>query len=234
MTVSIIIATYNERENIAPIIHSIASVGIPIYELIFVDDSSPDGTATVIRQYMAKKSYIRFLERPGKQGFGSAYYLGMQQASGDLLFCMEADFLQGAIYLPKMIQEAQNGADCVLASRYMKGGSTDIHGIKRVGSQIVNTLTRLYLGIPMHDNFFPLRAIKRSLFKEIQSSITNFGHPDFFAQLTYLAYRKGRKMVEIPIHFQKRQFGASKLTGLLKLTMQYLVHLPTIKVSAKN
>lgn len=216
MDISIIIPTYNEKDNVLKIIEGIEKLGLGSYEMIFVDDSSPDGTGEIIREQSAKKSHIRLISRPGKQGLSSAYFRGMKEARGTFIVTMEADFLDGVRYVPRILEEMKRGSEFVLCSRYIRGGGSEINMIKRLGSRILNVIACAYLGLPMKDITFALRGTSRDLFMKIADRMSFWGHPDFLVQLNYLSYRvQVAGFGEVPVFFTRRVAGESKIKMLV-------------------
>jgi dolichol-phosphate mannosyltransferase len=232
MKVSLIIPTYNEKDNLAPLLAEIAKLGLKDYEIVFVDDSSPDGTGQLILEAAKSNPAIRLITREGKQGLGSAYYRGMCEAKGDYIVTMEADFLTGLNVIQVIVSDLSSGVPLVLTSRYIKGGSSDIYWLKRIGSRALNIIAGWYLGVPAHDLSFALRGVRRDVFIKIQKQITLFGHPDFFTQVSFLAYTSGGSLKEVPVAFTSRIYGQSKVTKLFGAGFNYLAKLPVIKRSA--
>ncbi|MEK7546586.1 MAG: glycosyltransferase [Patescibacteria group bacterium] len=232
MLISLIIPTYNEKDNIKPLLSEIQKLGLKDYEIIFVDDSSPDGTGELISAEARKNPAIRLIKRPAKQGLGSAYFQGMSKANGNFIITMEADFLVGLSAIKQIIFELESGVHFVLGSRYIKGGSSNVFWLKRVGSRIINLISGWYLGISIKDPSFALRGIRRDVFKKIKGQITFFGHPDFFIQESFLAYKaSGGKVKEIPVTFTSRIHGQSKVAHLFGAGFKCLAALHKIKRS---
>ena len=229
--ISFIIPTYNEKGNLATLLLALQSIAKKNDEFIFIDDSSPDGTGELIASEAKKDSRIHLIRREGKQGLASAYFRGLTEARQDLIVLIEADFPPTAEHLRKIEQGFLSGAAEVLSSRFIKGGGTKVGILRGFGSRIVNAIGALYLGVPIKDFGNALRGIRRDVFLKIKDQITQFTHPEFFTQLTYLIYKNKGTLVCFPVVSIKRTYGVSKTDKLLKAAFRYFRNLKKIKYS---
>lgn len=211
----VIIPTYNEKENL-PLICAAVLATEPRVDLLVVDDNSPDGTGQVADELAAKEPRVRVLHREKKEGLGRAYLhafrWGLAQGY-ELLIEMDADFSHDPKYLPRLLDEALAGTDLVLGSRYVTGGGTVNWG---VGRQILSRGGSLYarsiLGVGVRDLTGGFKCFHRRVLEGIdldQVRSTGYG---FQIELTYRALKKGFRVREIPIVFEDRRVGQSKMS----------------------
>jgi dolichol-phosphate mannosyltransferase len=210
-----VVPTYNERENIRPVVEGIKAVGIPDLSLLFVDDSSPDGTGEEIRMVSRDEPWISLLERDSKKGIGSAYTdgfrLALESYDPDVLIEMDADLQHPPQALSGLLNVIRSGADVAIASRYAKGGGIEEWGGgRRMISRGANAYARLLLGLSVRDCTSGIRAYRRSAAERIvRSSLPAKGFE--FQVATLYLLKTGMKMVEIPYSFGPRRAGRSKL-----------------------
>jgi len=210
---SVIIPTYNERGNIANLIDEICAVlkrNKIAYEIVVVDDSSPDGTADVISEIKKKNRNVRLLSRKEKKGLGSAYKFAFPKARGDLILEMDADFSHNPKYLPELARALEN-ADVVVGSRKVKGGKRK----DSLGRQIfpaIGSFLFMVAGCPVRDPTSGFRGYKREIVDKIDLSKM----PDdysFQVAMIFEAKRNGAVITEIPIEFEARKSGETKYTN---------------------
>jgi dolichol-phosphate mannosyltransferase len=222
--ISIVLGTYNERENLTqliPVIETILDENKMKGEIVVVDDNSPDGTSDLVREMGEKYGNIRLLWRPTKMGPGSAHADGYKYAKGDIIIGMDTDFSHDPHEIPRFVSKIREGFDVVLASRYTSGGKYEVKSFqtfkKNVASKLGNILIRTLSGVPVHDFTTALRAIRSQVIRDVTT-----GSPgnSFFMEFVIKSYRKGYKVTEIPIVFKDRVVGKSKLKlGKQSLTM---------------
>ena len=210
VSLSIVVPTYNEAENIEQLVAGIkASLqGEWAYEVIVVDDGSPDGTAEVVRRAAAADPSIRLLERPQKLGLGSAVAAGFECATGDYWLMMDADLSHRPQDLPRMFA-ALADADIVVGSRYVAGGGTQgwpWH--RRFMSRVSGMVARLLVGVPARDATSGFAAFRREAVEPLLPSLRLAG---FKLLLELLAAAPHARVIEVPITFVERQRGRSKL-----------------------
>lgn len=230
--VSVVLSTYNERENLSnlvPVIESILATNGISGEIVVVDDNSPDGTSDVARALGRKFGNVRLLWRPGKLGPGSAHADGYRFAAGDIIVGMDTDFSHSPYDIPRFVAKIRDGFDVVVGSRYIHGGQYQVNSLqtlkKSIASRLGNILIHLLSGVPVHDFTTALRAIKREVVHNVE---TESKGNSFFMEFIIKAYREGYKTTEVPIVFRDRIAGKSKLSlgrqslkmilDLLKLT----------------
>ncbi len=206
---SIVVPTYNERQNLPRLVAAIAE-HMPIdYEIVVVDDSSPDGTADLARD-LAAKHPIRVIQRPAKSGLGSAYRDGFAAAKGDVVFEMDADLSHDPRYLPALIEAVESGADVAVGSRYTpQGRIVGWNWYRKLVSGVGNLLARMLLGLPVGDATSGYRAYVRGAAGVVQLAQSD-GYA-FQVEALHLARRAGLRIVEVPITFENRTVGKSKL-----------------------
>lgn len=214
-TISVVLGTYNEADNITrliPLIESMFKAENLNGEIVVVDDSSPDGTAETIRRFESEYDNIRLFSRPGKLGHGSAIAEGYRHTQGDVVFSMDTDFSHDPADIPRFIAKINEGFDFVQASRYVRGGSYEVKSYetlkKNVASRVGNVLVRVLTGVPLHDFTTSFRAVRREVVLKV---MTESAGNSFFMEFAVRAYRMGFKLAEIPIVFKDRVSGKSKL-----------------------
>ena len=210
----IIIPTYDEKENVAPIAKAILGVKADI-NILFVDANSPDGTGTILDEMAATDSRIFVLHQPGKSGLGRAYIDGFQWAlkrSYEFIFEMDADFSHNPSEIPNFIKAAEQ-ADLVLGSRYINGIRITNWPLSRLmlsmgGALYVKTIT----GMPFEDPTGGFKCFRRQVLESIAlDRVTSNGY-SFQIEMTHSAWTKGFRIVEIPITFEDRRSGYSKMS----------------------
>jgi len=210
---SIVLPTYNESQNIARMLDSIAET-LPAdtaAEIIVVDDNSPDGTGNIASQYAKnisrKKLHIEVINRPDKLGLSSAILVGVQLAAGDIVVVMDGDFSHPPQTIPHMVEELQNSKyDIVVASRYVKGGSVRGWPFKRrLMSRGATKIAQVGLGIGVKDPMSGFFAFKRRIIEGIK-----FDAIGYKMLLEILVKTRGASVKEVPYTFTNRRAGASK------------------------
>jgi len=219
MRVSIVIPTYNEKENVRELIPIIFDVfhksGIG-GNLIIVDDNSPDGTAEEVEKF--QEEYPIFLiKRSKKLGIGSAYIVGFKHAletKSDVIFEMDADFSHNPEDIPSFI-EYLSDYDLVLGSRYVKGGGIGNWGIyRKIISKGANVMARTFLGLRISDITTGYRAYRKEVLERINLEKIKSNGYVFQAEMLFKVKEKGFRIKEIPINFIERRKGRSKLSRI--------------------
>ena len=208
--VSIVVPTYNERQNLPRLVEAIAShLKHRAYEIVVVDDSSPDGTGDLAAD-LAKTHPIRLLRRPARSGLGSAYRDGFQAAKGDLVFEMDADLSHDPRFLPALVEAVENGADIAIGSRYVADGRiVGWNWYRKLVSGVGNGLAKVALGLRIRDVTSGYRCYARHAAGIVQA-VQSDGYA-FQVEALYLARKQGLRIVEVPITFENRTVGKSKL-----------------------
>lgn len=215
----VIIPTYNEIENIEKMIRKVMSLQ-PAFELLIVDDGSPDGTATVVKNFMANEfaGRLHILERSGKLGLGTAYIAGFKWAlerNYDFIFEMDCDFSHNPDDLIRLQDACENqGADLAVGSRYVKGVNVVNWPMSRVLlSFFASKYVRFITGMKLHDATAGFKCYSRKVLASIQFDKIRFKGYAFQIEMKYIAHKMGFKVVEVPIIFTDRQEGTSKISG---------------------
>lgn len=238
----ITVCTFNERENIELLIPELLAVA-PQATVLVIDDNSPDGTAAVVAQLSAADSRIQLLQRPGKLGLGSATVAGFLyaiQQQYDLLINLDADFSHQPRYIPDLLH-AIAGCDVVIGSRYVAGGGVVGWNLKRhFMSRAINLWARLLLGLSTRDNSGSYRCYRVSCLATIDWDRTLSRGYAFQEEVLYRCQRAGCRFVEVPIVFEDRRFGVTKINwkesvtavvDILRLAVQNLLRKPVLKQS---
>ena len=211
----IVVPTYNERDNVRDIAARLLAA-LPVADVLFVDDNSPDGTGAILDELAAANPRVHVMHRAGKLGLGTAYIEGFTWGLArdyQYLFEMDADGSHDPKYLPQMFALAEDGADAVIGSRYVPGGGTENWGL---GRQLISRgggmYARTVLGIDVRDVTAGFICWRRSALEAIDlGSIGSNGY-SFQIEMKYRAHKKGLKLVETPIVFVDRRVGQSKMS----------------------
>lgn len=233
MKATVVIPTYNERDNIVRLSGEILAQH-PDLGILFVDDNSPDGTGELADELAAANGRIKVLHRSGKLGLGSAYRAGFKMAldaGADYVIEMDADFSHSPIVLPLFLETIQN-ADLVIGSRYLNGVSVVNWPIRRLMlSYFASVYTRLVTGLEVNDCTSGFKCFRRSVIEAFDlDSIKSDGY-SFQIEMNYLCMEKGFRIVEVPIIFIDRHAGTSKMSGKIvreAVTMVWKLRLGTI------
>jgi dolichol-phosphate mannosyltransferase len=217
----IIIPTYNEKENVERMIDTIVSLAKE-FDVLFVDDNSPDGTADLIEKAIKKNPERIFIEkRTGKLGLGTAYIHGFKWSMDrnyDFVFEMDCDFSHDPEDLLRLRKELEKGCDLVIGSRYCRGGKVKNWPLKRiVMSYFASVYVRLILLISIKDTTAGFKGYRLEVLKKINLDAITFKGYAFQICMKYAVLRHGYKAKEIPITFVDRVHGDSKMsTGIFK------------------
>ena len=234
--VALILPTYNERENVGTLISAIEGVfqKLSAYELwiLVVDDHSPDKTAELVKSMAKNFKNIRLLSKK-KEGLGAAYIYGLNYAltnfSPDYLIQMDADWSHNPLLLPEFLAKIETGADFVVGSRYMKGGSIPgnwgIH--RKIFSIVGNNYVRFGLGLlTPHDWSSGFRAMKSNVFLRVANGLEKYTGYTFQIAFLHKVIKAGFKVDEVPLQFIDRVHGKSKFapTDYIKNVIVYVVN----------
>src|SRR5579864_8555001 len=227
MKTLIIIPTYNELDNLQPLLQEIFSY-VPNIDILIVDDNSPDGTGQLADEISGENPHVHVLHRAGKLGLGTAYIAGFKYAIAhdyDAAFEMDADFSHDPRYLPDFLRAIED-ADLVIGSRYIRGGGTPSWSlIRRFISGGGNIFARFMLGIPVHDCTAGYRCYRRQVLESIDlDTIQSQGYA-FQIEMVYRTRQQGFKIVETPIIFKDRRVGKSKMSRKIVIEgFTYVIH----------
>jgi dolichol-phosphate mannosyltransferase len=210
----IVIPTYDERENVRPLAAAVFSAA-PAARILFVDDSSPDGTGATLDAMRAADPRVNVLHRPGKEGLGHAYIAGFKWAlerGFGLVFGMDADFSHDPAEIPRMARAAEQ-ADLVIGSRYVNGIRITNWPLSRLMlSKLAATYVRVITGMPVHDPTGGYRCYRSEALAAINLDAVMSDGYSFLVEMAYTTWMKGFRIVEVPITFEDRRSGYSKMT----------------------
>jgi dolichol-phosphate mannosyltransferase len=214
----VIIPTYNERENVEAIIRAVFALSEP-FEVLIVDDGSPDGTAAIVRQLQQTHfpNTLHLLERSGKLGLGTAYIAGFRWGLSHhfaYIFEMDADFSHDPKDLLRLLAACRDdGADLSVGSRYCRGGKLENWPLDRIIlSRGASMYTSLILWMPVADPTAGFVCYRREVLEAINLSNIRFIGYAFQVEMKYTAYRLGFRIKEVPITFKDREKGQSKMS----------------------
>jgi len=223
--ITVVLPTYNEAENLPKLVSVLFSLPLDL-SILVVDDNSPDGTGALAEE-LSKENEARLtvLRREGKLGLKSAYIDGFAkafEAGADTVVQMDADFSHDPAVLVEMAKHIES-YDLVIGSRYVKGGSLANRWPlwRKALSAFGNAYARTILGFPLHDVTTGYRMWKRDALVGIPLNRIRSSGYVFLVEMAYVAYLKGYKIVEVPIHFSDRRWGKSKMS--LKIQMEAAV-----------
>jgi len=217
--VLIIIPTYDEKQNVRPIAETVFRVS-PEAHVLFVDANSPDGTGRILDEMAGSDLRVKVIHQPGKQGLGRAYVEGFKWALDqryDFIFEMDADFSHNPAEIPNFLKASEN-ADLVLGSRYVKGIRITNWPLSRLllsmgGALYVKTIT----GMPFSDPTGGFKCYRRRVLEAIDLDAVQSNGYSFQIEMTHMAWIKGFRILEIPITFEDRRAGYSKMsTGIFR------------------
>ncbi len=226
----LVIPTYNEAENVVPVVRAVATEMAKVapgeFRILVVDDNSPDGTGRIADELALELPTLEVLHRSDKGGLGRAYIAGFQHALGggaELVVEMDADFSHDPRYLPGLIAAADD-ADLVLGSRYVPGGAVRNWSLMRkLISRGGSTYARLMLGIKVRDLTGGFKCIRRAVLEAIDLDTLRADGYVFQIEVTYRAISSGFRVREVPILFADRTTGSSKMSGMIALEAMLLV-----------
>ena len=216
MHVAGIIPTYNEKENIEALVTQLLALPTGVH-VIVVDDNSPDGTGEIAdRLAVESDGRVDVIHRPGKLGLGTAYIAGFKQALAegfDLICTMDADFSHNPRYIPSIVDKIGQGYDLVIGSRYVPGGGTaGCTFDRKLLSWGANAFARTMLGLRAHDTTAGFRCYRREVLEEVGMDEIKASGYSFLIEMLYRIHRHGRQVGEIPIIFENRRLGTSKIS----------------------
>lgn len=225
MKALVVIPTYNERENLDPLLRQVFAQGLPI-EVLIIDDNSPDGTGAMADELAAADPRVHVMHRAGKMGLGSAYVAGFRYAlerDYDAVFEMDADFSHNPDSLPEFLRELET-ADLVVGSRYLHGVTVVNWPLKRlILSYGANVYSRVITGIPIKDLTGGYKCFRRRVLESLDLSRVKSDGYGFQIEINYKAWRKGFRIKEIPILFVDRRAGESKMNRRIVWEAAFMV-----------
>lgn len=217
MTNLVIIPTFNEKENIGSMIEAISSLDL-VFDILVVDDNSPDGTASIVKELQPKFKNLNIIERQGKLGLGTAYLAGFDWAINrgyDLVYEMDADFSHNPKDLVRLYEACSTGkADVAIGSRYVSGVNVVNWPLSRViMSYGASIYVRLITGMKVNDTTAGFVCYRTEVLKSIKKyQLKSVGY-GFQIEMKFTAWKLGYKITEVPIVFTDRKLGSSKMSG---------------------
>ena len=216
----VIIPTYNEKENIEAIIRAVTGLQEHAFDILIIDDGSPDGTADIVKRLMAEefKDRVFLVERQGKLGLGTAYIAGFKWALEhhyEYVFEMDADFSHDPKDLPRLYKAcAEEGYDVAVGSRYVSGVNVVNWPMGRVlMSYFASKYVRFVTGFPINDTTAGFKCYRRRVLETIDLDAIRFKGYAFPIEMKFTAYKLGFRIKEVPVVFVNRQLGTSKMSG---------------------
>lgn len=213
----VIIPTYNEKDNIEPMVRKVLSLEGD-FDLLIIDDGSPDGTASIVKHLQNEhNSRLHLLERKGKLGLGTAYISGFKWAlenGYDYIFEMDADFSHNPDDLTRLYKAAKNGADLAIGSRYISGVNVVNWPMGRVlMSYFASAYVRLVTRMKIMDATAGFKCYKAEVLRSINLDKIRLKGYGFQIEMKFTVWKLGFKIVEVPIVFTERREGTSKMSG---------------------
>jgi len=216
LQVTVIVPTYNEKENIEALVTQLLALPTGV-RVIVVDDNSPDGTGSIADRLAAEsEGRVRVIHRAGKLGLGTAYIAGFKQAlaeGADLICTMDADFSHNPRYIPSLADKIGQGYDLVIGSRYVPGGG--VSGCtfdRKLLSWGANAFARTMLGLHAHDTTAGFRCYRSEVLEGMALDEIKASGYSFLIEMLYRVQRRGWKVGEVPIVFENRRLGTSKIS----------------------
>jgi dolichol-phosphate mannosyltransferase len=230
MKISVILPTYNEKSSINLLIRAILKIlscESYSFEVIIVDDNSPDGTYQSILDKFSNDPHIIPLLRLNEKGLASAILHGIRIASGDTLVVMDTDFNHTPNLIPLLIKIIDN-FDIAIGSRYITGGGMETSQMRFLGSKLFNKLIRYTIGVKTSDNLSGFFAFKKSILEGINLDAIFYGYGDYFIRFLYVMQKRHKLILEIPVVYKNREGGLSK-TDIKKELIRYSLSLLRIR-----
>ena len=216
----VIIPTYNEKENIENIVRYVFSL-TPVFDILIIEDNSPDGTAAIVKELQKEFSNLYLIERKGKLGLGTAYIAGFKWAlehGYNYIFEMDADFSHNPRDLVRLYEACQQGADMSVGSRYVTGVNVVNWPMSRVLlSYFASKYVRIITGMKVHDATAGFVCYTRNVLENIDLDHIRFKGYAFQIEMKFTTYTLGFRIQEVPIIFTDRTLGTSKMSkGIIK------------------
>jgi dolichol-phosphate mannosyltransferase len=214
--VVVVVPTYNEKENIEALVGQLLDLEIGL-EVVIVDDNSPDGTGRLADELCAEAAgRVSVVHRSGKLGLGTAYVSGFRsEAAGraEYVCTMDADFSHHPRYIPELVNKARLGHDLVIGSRYVRGGGASGTTLDRkMLSWGANAFARAMLSLQAHDATAGFRCYRRAVLDQVDLDGIRASGYSFLIEMLYRVQRGGWAVTEVPILFENRRLGASKIS----------------------
>ncbi|HEV3479045.1 MAG TPA: polyprenol monophosphomannose synthase [Gaiellaceae bacterium] len=218
--ICVCLPTYNERENLEPMVGRLGEILGEDGHVLVIDDNSPDGTGEIADRLAQERPWVHVLHRPRKEGLGPAYLDGFRRAlelGADLVFEMDCDFSHDPADVPRLAAAAED-ADLVIGSRYVADGGTRNWGLlRRLISRGGSLYAQLLLGVPIRDLTGGFKCYRRTVLETIDLDAIDSKGYAFQIETTYRTLRAGFRVVEVPIVFTDREVGGSKMSKAIVL-----------------
>jgi dolichol-phosphate mannosyltransferase len=231
MTAIVCLPTYNERENLEPMLRALAPHGVRV---LVIDDNSPDGTGELADRLAGELDFVSVLHREHKEGLGPAYIAGFRRAladGADYILEMDCDFSHDPADVPRLLEACTAGADLALGSRYVDGGGTENWGVgRRIVSEGGSLYARLLLGLRIRDLTGGFKCYRRGVLDRIDLGAVDSKGYAFQIETTYRTLRAGFTVVEVPIRFSDRTAGHSKMSKTIFL--EAVAKVPRLRLAA--
>ena len=229
MRATVCLPTYDERANLEPMLRALVGVLRAGDRVLVIDDNSPDGTGELADRLAEELAFVSVLHRPHKEGLGPAYLAGFRQAldgGAELVLEMDCDFSHDPADVPRLIAAVEDGADIAIGSRYTAGGHVGNWGlVRRAISRGGSLYAALFLRLGVKDPTAGFKCFRRAVLESIDTgTITARGYA-FQIETTFRAKRRGFRIVEVPITFDDRTRGASKMSRWIVLEAVWRVPL---------
>jgi dolichol-phosphate mannosyltransferase len=233
MRACVCLPTYNERENLEPMLRALADVLGPDDRVLVIDDRSPDGTGRLADELSAELPFVDVMHRERKEGLGPAYLDGFRRAlaaGAELILEMDCDFSHDPRDVVRLI-DATDNADLVLGSRYVDGGAIRNWGtVRRFVSFSGSLYARVVLATPLRDLTGGFKCFRRRVLETIDLDAVHAKGYAFQIEMTYRALRAGFRVVEVPITFADRRHGGSKMSR--SIVLEAIWRVPLLRVAA--
>ena len=216
MQISIILPTYNEKENIVRLVETIKKLNIEqTFEILIIDDNSPDGTYQFSKDKFSNDNNVKIVLRKNIRGLAFSIKEGIEKSLGDHVIVMDTDFTHDPILIKKMIS-LRSQYEIISGSRYVTGGfmANQLHGKL---SYYYNLMLKFILKTKINDNLGGYLLIKRDLLNQLEFDKIFYGYGDYFFRLLYFSKNKNAKIIEIPAVYKQRIYGKSKSNFLAML-----------------
>ena len=216
MEISIILPTYNEKDNIVRLVETIKKLKLEqTFEILIIDDNSPDGTYQFSKDNLSNEKNVKIVLRKNIRGLAFSIKEGIEKSTGEHIIVMDTDFTHDPILIKKMISLSSK-YEIISGSRYVSGGymENQLHGKL---SYYYNIMLKFILKTKVNDNLGGYFLIKRNLLNKLEFDKIFYGYGDYFFRLLYFSKNKNAKIIEIPAVYKQRIYGKSKSNFLAML-----------------
>jgi dolichol-phosphate mannosyltransferase len=233
MRATVCLPTYDERANLEPMLRALADVLREGDRVLVIDDNSPDGTGELADRLAEELTFVSVLHRPQKQGLGPAYLAGFARAldeGAELVVEMDCDFSHDPADVPRLIAAVEDGADLAIGSRYVEGGQVGSWGLlRRAVSRGGSIYAAVFLRLGIKDSTAGFKCFRRSVLEAIDPQTISARGYAFQIETNFRARRRGFRIVELPITFDDRTEGSSKMSRSIVLEAVWRVPLMRLR-----